>query len=173
VSVSAYNLLTPGTPLTWKASGGDYAITLTSLANAAARQGAKGDLGAYWRRRWAIHLAASCASAPTAGNQLELWWAGSPSGTAGTDNPGAATGADAAFATPGEYKFQLMFVGALYLSNNLGTGIQKQQFEFFPRFRYGMPVLVNSSGVALGGTAGDHEIRLTPVDDVAASTSAG
>lgn len=173
MAVSAYGLLTAGTSLSWKASGGDYAITLTSLANAAARQGAKGDLGEYWRRRWSVLLAASCAVAPTAGNQLELWWAGSPSATAGTDNPGGASGTDASFGTPGEYKFQLHRIGFLYLSNNAGTGVQRQTFDFFPRFRYGMPVLVNSSGQALGSTAGDHEIRLTPLDDVLATTNGG
>jgi hypothetical protein len=173
VSVSAYSLLTPGTPLSWKASSGDYAITLTSLANAAARQGVKGDLGSFWRHRWAVLLSSSVASAATAGNLLELWWAGSPSATAGTDNPGGANGTDASFGTPGEYKFQLQRVGSLYLSNNAGTGIQRQTFDFFPRFRYGMPILVNSSGQALGATAADHEIRLVPLDDVLATTSGG
>lgn len=173
MSVSAYNLLTTGTAKSWKASGGDYAITLTSLANAAARCGAKGDLGAFWDRRWRVVLKWACTSAPTAGNLVELWWADSPSATAGTDNAGAASGTDAAFATPGEYKFQLQYVGALYLSNNAGTAVQEQHFDFYPGSRYGMPVLVNSSGVAGSGTAGNFEVRIVPVDDVAASTNAG
>ncbi|MBX9623789.1 MAG: hypothetical protein K2X82_08235 [Gemmataceae bacterium] len=177
MSVSAYAKQTPGTALSWKSSGGDYAITLTSLANGAARQGAKGDLsaaaGGFWARRWAVELQSAVAVAATNGNVLELYWAGSPSATAGTDNPGGASGTDASFATPAEYKLQLTYIGLLNLSNAAGTGVQTQMLEFFPSLRYGMPVLVNSSGQALSGTAGNHEIRLIPVEEPYTTTVSG
>lgn len=171
MAVSAFGLNILGTPKSWKASGGDYAITLTSLADAAARQGAKGDLGEYFRQRWAVHLAASLAVAATTGKLLELWWSSSPSATAGTENAGGASGADAAYTAA--YRPQLQFIGFLYLANGLGTGIQRQDFEFMPRFRYGMPVIYNGAGQALGATAADHEIRFTPVDQVSATSNAG
>jgi hypothetical protein len=173
MSVTAYVLNNTGTALSWKSTGGDYALTLTSLSNAAARQGAKGDLGAFWARRHAVLLTTSVGSAASAGTSVELYWAPSPNATAGTDNPGAASGTDASFGTPGEYKLQLIPVGMLALSNNAGTAVQKQVFEFFPPCRYGMPVVVNSSGQTLGGTAGDHEVRVIPIEEVSATTVTG
>lgn len=173
MAIQLYSKNAIGTALSWKSSGGDYAITLTSLAIAGARQGVKGDLGAYFAQRWAVLLSSAVASAATNGNALELYWAGSTSATAGTENPGAATGTDASFGTPAEYKLQLLPVGNLVLSNNAGTAVQIQMFEFFPRYRYGMPVLVNSSGVALSGTAGNHEIRLTPLEVPLTTTVTG
>jgi hypothetical protein len=173
MSVTAYALNNAGTAISWKSSGGTYALTLTSLANAAARQGAKGDLGASWAQRYSVLLTASVAVAAANGTAVELYWATSPTATAGTDNPGAATGTDAAFGTPVEYKLQLIYIGSLALSNNAGTGIQRQVFEFFPSCRYGMPIVVNSSGQALGATATDHEVRLTPTVAVAATSITG
>jgi hypothetical protein len=61
----------------------------------------------------------------------------------------------------------MIFIGSLILSNARGTNIQKQIMLFSPPCRYGMPVVVNKSGQALGGTAGDHEIRLTPIEEAA------
>lgn len=173
MSVNAYALNTLGTALSWKSSGGDYAITLTSLASAAARCGAKGNLGTYWARRHAVLLASAVASAATNGLALELYWAPSTSATAATENPGAASGTDAAFATPAEYKLQLLPIGVLSLSNNAGTGQQYQVFEFNPPTQYGSPVLVNSSGQALSATAGLHEVRLVPIEEVSATTATG
>lgn len=156
----------PGTAKSWKASGGDYAITLTSLANAAAREGAKGDLGSAWARRWAVLFSSSVAAAATNGLEIELWWGPSPSATAGTDNPANLTGADAALATPDEVKYQAMYVGSIILSNSRGTNVQKQLIgAFFPPTRYGVPFVVNKSGQALGSTAADHEIRLIPAEE--------
>ena len=173
MSVQLYAKNAVGTALSWKSSGGDYAITLTSLANAAARGGAKGDLGAYWAQRWAVVLLSAVGSAATNGNMLELYWAGSPSATAGTENAGGASGTDASFATPAEYKLQLLPIGNLVLSNAAGTAVQEQIFEFYPRLRYGMPVLVNSSGQTLSGTAGNHEIRLIPIEVPLTTTVTG
>jgi hypothetical protein len=101
-----------------------------------------------------------------AGNQVELYWAPSPNGTAGTDNPGNTNGTDAALANPDELKQQLVLIGGLVLSNAVGTGIQRQVFEFYPPTRYGMLVVVNKSGQTLGATATDHEVRLIPAEEL-------
>lgn len=160
-----------GTPITWKASGGTYGLTLTSVTNNNGRQGAKGDLGADRARIWDVLFTASVGSAATAGNEIELWWAASDSATAGTDNPGGTSGTDATFnTTPDEYKLQLIFIGSLILSNNAGTAIQKQYLAFVPPCRYGMPVVVNKSGQTLGATAGDHTVTLTPREEVQNTT---
>jgi len=159
--------LQQGTAITWSTTG-DYTLTLTSLSNGSARQGAKGDLGSTWSNCYHILFTSSVGSAATNGNQIELYWAHSTSATAGTDNPGGLSGTDASFGTPGEYKYQLTYVGSINLSNNAGTAVQKQVMFLYPKARYGMPVVVNSSGQSLGSTAGDHNIVLTPVSDVIA-----
>lgn len=159
-----------GTAKSWKSSGGDYALTLTSLANDAAREGAKGDLGATWARRWAVFFTSSVGSAATNGKEIEVYWGPSTHATAGSDNPGNLTGADAALSNPDELKFQLLYLGSLALSNARGTNVQKQYFEFMPPTRYGTPVVVNKSGQTLGSTAGDHEVRLTPIEDLVQDT---
>lgn len=160
-----------GTPKSWKASGGDYGLTCTSVSNGNGRQGAKGDLGANRARIWDVLLTSSVGSAATAGLEIELYWAASDSGTAGTDNPGGTSGTDATFnTTPDEYKQQLIFIGSLVLSNNASTGIQKQWLSFVPPCRYGMPVVVNKSGQTLGGTAGDHTVTLTPREEAIEDT---
>lgn len=154
---------TVGTPLDWESSGGDYAITLTSITNGNGRQGAKGDLGASRARIWDVLFTGAVGSAATAGNTLDLYWAASDSGTAGTDNPGGTSGTDATFnTTPSEYAAQLLFIGSLVLSNNAGTGVQKQWLSFVPPCRYGMPVVINSSGQTLSATGGNFLIRLIP-----------
>lgn len=154
-----------GTAKSWKASGGDYALTLASLANGAYRQGAKGDLGASRAQEWAVMFASSVGSAATNGLTIGLWWAPSTSATAGTDNPGNCDGTDSALTNGAELVSQLIYIGSLNLSNARGTNIQKQYFTFFPPTRYGMPVVGDLSGQTLGGTAADHEVRLTPIED--------
>jgi hypothetical protein len=159
-------------PLTWKNTGGTYGLTLTSVTNGNGRQGAKGDLGANRARIWDVLFTASVGVAATAGNEIELYWAASDSATAGTDNPGGTGGTDATFnTTPDEYKQQLIFIGSLILSNNAGTGIQKQWFRFQPPTRYGMPVVVNKSGQTMGSTATDHTVTLTPREEAVEDTA--
>lgn len=173
MSISAYELLTTGSAISWT-SGGNPVITATSLANGSARQGGKSDMGANWARQWAVLLKTSLASAGTNGTIIELWWSPSDSATAGTDNAGGASGADGSYGTPAEYKRHLVGIGALEVSNNAGTGIQKVWFpEIYIPMRYGSPVLVNLSGQALGGTAGDHEIRFVPAVGALGSTITG
>lgn len=168
-----YFRLSVGTALSWKNTGGDYTLTLTSLANNAARQGGKGDLGANRARLYAALFTSSVGSAATTGNEIEVYWGASPSTTAGTDNPGSLGGSDAALTTPDEYKLQLMPLGALPLSNTAGTNVQKVILgPFVPPARYGMPVIVNKSGQTMGGTAGDHEFRLLPILESVEDTTA-
>ncbi len=98
-------LVKSGTPIVW-ADVTDYAgdlgarthqIDLTSIAAAAARQGAKADLGATRAAAYAVTVAIEFAVAPTSGDVVSIWWAASPDPTAGTANPGGCTGADAAY----------------------------------------------------------------------------
>ena len=160
-------LVKQGTAKVWRASGGDYAITLASIAADAARQGAKGDLGATRAKEYAVHAAIeSGAVAPTAGERYEIWWAGSPNATAGTDNPGGTDGTDSAYKASevDEWKVQLQYVGSIIVTNDAST-IHKQQFRFTPQFRYGMPVVVNKSDQTLETNSDEHFIAVYPIID--------
>lgn len=175
MSLPDYMLTEVGTPITWKSSGGTYALTLTSVTTGNGRQGAKGDLGQYRAKEWAVLFSSAVGSAVTAPNQeLELWWANSDSPTAGTNNPGGTSGTDATFNTaPTEYTPQLQFIGSLMMSNNAGTAVQSQWFKFTPLCRYGMPVVRNATGQTLSGTAGNHQVQLTPNLDGGYDTPTG
>src|SRR4051812_38996299 len=94
-----------GTAKVWKNSGGDYAITLNALANNAARQGVKGDLGALRADDWMMNCEFEWSVAPTAGSVVEVYWSPSPNATAGTQNDGGASGADAAYQAGNEDAF--------------------------------------------------------------------
>jgi hypothetical protein len=161
-----YSDLVAGTPITWTSSGGDKVITLTSLANDAAQEGAKSATWIDGTKGLAevidIRFESQVASAATTGKEIELYIGESDSATAGTNNPGNLTGADAALSTPDELKPQLVFVGALILSGTRGTNVQKQRFKFWPICAYTIPVVVNKSGVALGNTGTNHVIVMTP-----------
>lgn len=163
----SYPNLQPGSAKTWQATGGTYAITLTSLASSstAGREGAKGDFYDAtfgYPTLLEVTVETKMASAPTDGSVVELWFGESSSATAGTGNPGGLTGADAAVTNADQRKRQCKYAGSLSLSNNIGTGVQRQHFDYYPTFRYLVPLVFNNSGTALSGTAGDHVITVTP-----------
>ena len=163
-------LIKTGTPIVWRAAGGTYAITLTGIAVDAGRQGAKGDLGATRAARWSCQVFINMDAAPSAGDLIEFWWSSSASGTAATDNTGAASGADAAYAgsaggTVDQTKVQMQYIGALVLTPDADGVVQSSEFVFFPLQRYGMPVVVNKADQALEGDDDSHRIVLTPIVD--------
>lgn len=162
-----------GTPIIWKAASGSYAITLASLAAGAARQGVKGDLGATRAVRWAVRLAVNFDVAPANGATVDLYWSSSTSATAGTDNTGAASGADAAYTgTAGgalaATKLQLQYIGSLIATADADTIVQVQEFEFYPTQRYGMPIVVNSTAQAFEGDDDSHAITFIPLPEAVA-----
>jgi hypothetical protein len=157
-------LVKQGAGKVWKKTGGDYAITLAGIADGAARQGAKGDLGAAFAARYAVTLEIDLDVAPAAGSVIELYWAASH------DNatfPGGVSGTDAAY-KPGEedeWKKQLLLIGSLVVTADADTVVQTQVFVFSPPARYGAPVVVNQTGVAFEGDDDSHRITLTPLMD--------
>ena len=159
-----------GTTLIWDAAVTDYAITLSGIAVGAARQGAKGDLGATRAARWAVRVWINMDVAPGAGRVIEFWWSSSPSAVAGTDNAGAASGADAAYTgsaggSVDETKHQMQKIGDLTLTPDADAVTQIEEFVFFPLQRYGMPVLVNKADQILEGDDDVHQIALIPIID--------
>lgn len=150
----------------------DYELDLTALADGAARQGEKGDLGATRPAMYAAFLRWETNSAPTAGTRVDVYWAASVSATAANDNPGGTSGADGAW--PGdsnedEWALQLMPIGSLVLTND-ATTIQIACINpaFHPPTRYGMPVVDNNSGQAAAADAVEMAFYLVPITEAIA-----
>lgn len=179
-------MITQGTAITWKKTGGDYAITLASLANTKGRCGVLGDLaknagtdlpsrlaalatasggvGVGLPDFFAVYLALELGSAPTAGEVAELYWVWSHDNSA-TNLPGGATGTDLAYmdGQEGEWKKQLELIGNLVATADGAGTIQNQSpFYMAPRSRYGCPVLVNNLGVALDSDDDNQSITVVP-----------
>jgi len=178
-----------GTPICW-ADTTDYSSTasgisrthqidLTSLADGAARQGAKADLTANRAGSYAVKACIEPGVAPVAGTRVEFYWSSSFSTTAGTGNDGgtSVTGADAAWAPGGgaeadvdEFKRQLIFLGSMAMTADAIPQVALLRSRFFPPARYGQPVLKNDCGQAFIADAVKMYVALIPnVDDVAAS----
>lgn len=163
-------LVKQGTDIVWKNSGGEYAITLASLADDAGRCGVKGDLAknaavaGRFAARWAVTAEFNMDVAPTAGEVIELYWAPSYDNTT---FPGGATGTDAAYkaAEVDEWKKQLLLIGCVVLTADADTVVQTQVFVFAPPTRYGCPVVINKGGQALEGDDDSHQITFTPLED--------
>lgn len=172
-----------GTPIVW-ADTTDYSSTnsgytrtaqidLTSLANGAARQGDKVDFGATRAARYAVFVGVELDVAPTAGTVVEFWLSNSFSATAATGNDGGASGADGAYKAgeEDEWKVQNLFLGAISLTNDAATTVQRAFVGFVsvPN-RYGSPIVVNKAGQAFEGDAVEMYIALVPIiDDIAAA----
>lgn len=164
-----------GTLKTWKSSGGDALLTLTSVANAACRQGAKLDLGATRSEYYDVYMNVEIAATPTAGNTIDVYWAPSASATAGTDNPANASGADAAYtgysSNADASLPQLQFVGSHVCTTQATATVQKSYVgRFSPAQRYGSPIVRNGSGVALHSAATNMQLRFVPVEGVIEDT---
>lgn len=140
-------------------------ITLTSLADAAARMSASADLGAKTSQRWSLRLECEIDAAPTAGEEVEVYLAFSD------DNskwPGGVTGSDAAYkgGEEAEWAKQLIFLGSLFVANDT-DGVDQVAIisTFMPLARYVVVVIKNESGQAFSETAGDHIVTLIPMTD--------
>ena len=169
-------LIKNGTAITW-AHAEDYAnvpyvdnyeLDLTGLANAAARQGAKGDLGATRAAMFAVRVGVELDVDLTAAGSIFVYWSSSPSATAATSNTGGASGSDGAY-TDGvnSHKENLEFLGTLTLPATADDDILYDAVigVFSPKERYGMPVVINASGQALEAAADKMYVSLIPIVD--------
>ena len=186
-------LIKTGTAIIW-ANTGEHAPGSTAKNNLGARtvqidlapggaglpsgdyqQGAKADFGATRARLWEATGAFEPVSAPTAGGVIALYIGWSASATAGQDNPGFLTGADANYNGYGaaavdatECISQLEFIGSFNVSAD--AAIQVGNFwtprgVFIPRHRYGSIVVRNNTSVAFAGDAIEMSVRLSPIID--------
>lgn len=145
-------------------------INLTSVTTNAGRQSDKVDLGANWARQIDVVAALEFAATPTAGNPVSLWWAPSPSATAGQAMPGNTTGADAAYAgyssNLDDSANHLQFIGN-FICTAQATGTIQVSYvgSFVPKFQYGSLVIKNASGASLHSDAVEMSVALFPVLD--------
>lgn len=155
---TAANSLIIGTPT-------DVQIDLTGVAaSGGARASTKtGDLGATRDPLYMVDACIEFAVAPTDGDTVDFYWAGSPSATAGTGNPAALTGSDAAFTDTSGLLGQMQYIGSLSCRNNV-LNIGHVGF-LVPHHRYGILVVVNNADQALAGAGSMDEthITLTPI----------
>lgn len=122
-------------------------LTLASLADAAARQSAKVDLGTDRAQAYDVRIAIEFAAGVAAGDVCHLYWGTSQSGTAGTANPGNLTGADAAYAgyssNLADSLYHLKYIGSIRATAQATATIQVADVGvFYPTERYGSLVVV-------------------------------
>lgn len=173
-------LIKVGTRIVWADILGDFGdspfagtheLVLAALANTAARQGEKADFGEKRAKYWSVIGRFEMDVAAVAGKVIEVYFAASPHATPATANPGGTSGADAAYTgTAGDSlansKKQLIWLGAHILTVDIATTVQQSQIAVFsPPERYGMPVVVNTSGQALEGDDIEMCLIFTPLTD--------
>ncbi len=166
------HLVKQGTAKVWKNAGGDYALSVASLAVGAGRCGIKADLNdmgsdGCFPGRIAVTAEFNLDVAPTAGGVIEVYW--SPSRD-NTKFAGGATGTDAAYkaAEEDEWKQQLLHIGSLVVTADADGVVQTQTFDppFEPPTRYGCPVIINKTDQAFEGDEDAHRLTFDALPDV-------
>jgi len=158
---TAANSLEHGTPT-------DVQLSLASVANNAARQSAKADLGANRAEAYAAYAAFEFAATPTAGNVVELWWNPSHSTTAGTANVGGCSGSDAAYSgyssnLDASIK-QLQYIGDFVCTAQATATVQVVRVGvLYPEHRHGSLVVYNRSGAAFHSDDVECHVVLDPL----------
>jgi hypothetical protein len=109
--------------------------------------------------------------APASGTVIDVYFAPSPDATAGNENPGGVSGADAAYTgTAGDSIAdslkQLDFIGSLVCTADADPVMQIQLIGVYsPPMRYGSPVIFNQSGQAHVGDATHSYLMFQPIID--------
>lgn len=139
-------------------------ITLASLANAAYRESTEIDNSSTLAVDGILHGKITTGTSPTVSTTITVYVSGSDGTTA---RPGNLTGTDSTITPAGE---QTQFEVARVLSIDATSN---HTYEFFvgsvaALFGGVMPkklsvIVLNSSGVALNATGGNHDIEYTPI----------
>ena len=163
------NIIEIGTPT-------EVEMSLLDLADGAAVQSTKADLGAVRASRYVVTCCLEYqVAAPTTATLVEFYWSASGQATAANGNPGYATGADGAYtgtpATLVEGIAQLQFLGSLIVSADLEFQIADVGV-FSPKHRYGNLIVKNETGQKIADTdIVESAVVFTPiVDDIAAAS---
>lgn len=150
----------------------DVTLSLSAVANNAARQSAKVDLGATRAASYEVLAAVDFTlEAPTAGNTVEFYWAPSTSTTAANGNVAGNSGLDAlcpdgalGIITDDEFVKQCIFIGALVVHD--GASVQNGFVGVFsPSGRYGQMIVFNKSGDAFEADNVEAHVVINPIVD--------
>jgi len=146
-SPTAANDLQYSTPTTCQ-------LSLASVADDAARQSTKVDLGEHRAASYKVRAAIEIAATPTAGDIIEMYWAPSPSSTAANANAANVTGADGAYAgysaNLADSVKQLDFIGSFVCTVQATANVQVAEIGILmPTERYGSLIVINRSGAAI------------------------
>lgn len=162
-SPSAANDLQESTPTTGE-------LVLLNLADAAAAQSAKVDLGAKWAAEYACTaLIEMQVAAATAGSVVEFYWNASASSTAANGNMGAASGSAAAYtgysADLADAVKQLIFIGAMVMTDDDVDSAQIGLVGILsPPHRYGSLIVKNETGQTICDTDDiEAHVVLSPI----------
>lgn len=160
-------LVTSDDVLHLRSGSADAAMDFASLAGDAARQSQKLDLGATRPARYRVRLRVQFDVAPTAGGTVDVYWAGSDSATAGTNNAGDTSGTNASYKSGEEDEWvkQLDFLGSLIVTNDAGVLQVQDVAVLVPYLRYGMAVVHNKTDQTLASAEGSQGLELHPLID--------
>ena len=144
-------------------------LDLTGVLDTAYRQSAKADLGATRAPAYAVRAALEFAATPVAGEPIYVYWAPSSSATAGTGNPGGASGADAAYtgySSNGDSsanQLDLVAIGSVTVQVTTAVQIIELKGYLIPKERYGSLVFKNDSGASIHSDAVECHIVFDPI----------
>lgn len=146
---------------TWRASGGNNTITLTSLAVGSGRNGEIVNLGPSPRSSQYIwRYFTEFQTLPGVGYQVEVYWRPAANSTAAVNNDPITDSA----VTNQSKLANLIRLGTLTVDEN--TADVRMEVVGGPvelPFQYGGPVIWNASNTALSATSTVHGFDLTPV----------
>ena len=146
----------------------DVQIDCTDLAAGGARMSVKADLTATRAAMYAVMMSIEFATAPNTGETVDLYWAPSPDASAGVGNPGAVTGADAAYtgysSNLAASLLQLDFIGSMICTVQATTTVQIATVGIFsPADRYGSLVVFNNTSDAFFTDAVEIAVSFQPI----------
>ncbi len=143
-------------------------LDLTSVADTAARQSTKVDLGATRAQFYKVRAAFELAATPTAGRVIELYWAPSQHATAANGNAANVSGSDSAYtgysSNLADSVLQLDFIGVFVCTGQATGTVQVAEVGVFsPSERYGSLVVKNESGAAFHSDAVESHVVFDPI----------
>lgn len=149
-----------GSAITWQSSGGTHALTMTSLASAAGRQGELHDFGTGARSRLYVWRARIVPGATRVVGERVLWYIKTSDGSHPDNDDGTG---DIAVSSIDKLR-NLLPIGAIIIDENAAVEMVASGFIEIPA-RYAGPVGWNATANTLSGTAADFGFSLTEVPD--------
>lgn len=150
---------------------GTVQLQFASLANNAAVNSTKVDLGVSRARRIMVTACLEFAATPIARQTVNFYWSASPVSGAANGNPGRPDGSDGAYTGDGtgsvdESVPQMTFIGAFKCTARITPGVQIARVGILmPEDRYGQLIVVNKSGAGLHTNDIQSHVVLTDIQD--------